>query len=450
MGQEYAADVNAPPPRPLGLRILQEKSRGAAKPPQMITRRSFGVFLAVLSLITALVPLNALADQAGNEGPAACKNGKAGQYPCKNIDLLSHIPASDFGGAGVADVWGWVDPETKSEYAILGSSKGVYFFDITDPTKPVYLGNMLGKAEPALIWQEIEILNDHAYVVCDLSPCNLQIFDLTRLRGVETAPPAWQPDSVFPIPNAHSIDSNPATNHIFINGSQLTTGAPLIFDVSDPLVPTPVGAIADDGYTHDSLCRNYKGPDKAYKGNEICFNFNEDTVTIYDVTGNPVQPVRLARETYPTASYAHSGALTKDHSTLISTDEGDETGHGTPSTLYIWDIRKLTAPKLIGTWVGDSLSIDHNVYSEANALFHANYVNGFRILDLKNAHRAKLKEVAWFDTVPLSDFPEFEGAWAAYPYLPSGNMIVGDMSGGGFFVVRPEPGVLKKLGVVRK
>ena len=57
-------------------------------------------------------------------------------------------------------------------------------------------------------------------------------------------------------------------------------------DVTSP-TPMPVGGIADDGYTHDSLCRTYKGPDKTYKGHEICFNFNEDTITIYDVTANP-------------------------------------------------------------------------------------------------------------------------------------------------------------------
>lgn len=372
----------------------------------------------------------------------------AGAYPCKDIDLLAAVPASVMGGAGIADVWGWVDPETKKEYAILGSSEGVQFLDVSDPTKPVYLGSLPVKAPGgALIWQEIEILNDHAYIVCDLDPCGLQIFDLTRLRT--PLAPLWNPDAVFPLGAAHSIDSNPETNHIFINGPGVAVGTPVILDVSQPLAPVPVGVIADDGYTHDSLCRTYKGPDKAYKGNEICFNFNEDTVTIYDVTANPMQPVQLARETYENASYVHSGALTKDHSTLISTDEGDETDLGLRSTLYIWDVSKLTAPKMIGTFVADSGTIDHNVYSEQDALYHANYVNGFRILDLKNAHKAKLKEVAWFDTVPTSDAPEFNGAWAAYPYLPSGNVLIGDMSGG-LFIVRPDPAVFKSLGVKRK
>ena len=412
----------------------------------LVTAVTMTVLLAlVASLVVATgTPAGAQAVTAGK-----CKNGKVGEYFCKNMDLISHVPGDVMGGAGVADVWGWVDPETDKEYAILGTSGGVQFLDVSKPAAPVYLGSLPVKAPGnVLIWQEIEILNDHAYIVCDADPCGLQIFDLTRLRA--PLAPVWAPDVVYPTGPAHSIDSNPDTNHIFVNGAGVLSpaGTPLIFDVSQPLVPVPVGIMADDGYTHDSLCRTYKGPDKDYKGNEICFNFNEDTVTIYDVTSNPQTPVQLARETYENASYTHSGALTKDHKTLISTDEGDERSFGIRSTLYIWDVSKLTAPKLIGTWVAESGTIDHNVYSEEDALYHANYDNGFRILDLKNAHKAKLNEVAYFDTVPTSDAPEFNGAWAAYPYLPSGNMLVGHMDGG-LFIVRPEPAVLKKLGVKR-
>ena len=407
--------------------------------------RRFVLLLAGLALLTTLIPA-AHAEQAGGAPKATeCKNGKAGTFPCKNIDLLAHVPENTLTGSpGTSDVWGWVDPETKDEYAVIGSSNGVHFLNITQPTQPVYLGVMQPKPAAGL-WVEIEILNDTAYVVCDLTPCGLQVFDLTRLSGVEAALPVWRPDVVLPLPIAHSIDSNPATNHIFINGTALSLGSQ-IFDVSVPLAPVPVGSIHDDGYTHDTLCRNYRGPDKDYKGNEICFSFNEDTVTIYDVTANTQTPVQLSRTTYDNASYTHSGALTKDHTTLISSDESDEQDHGINSTLYIWDVSKLTAPKLIGTYEAESKAIDHNVYSEENALFHSSYVHGFRVLNLKNAHKGKLTELAYFDTMPLSDLPEFNGAWAAYPFLPSGNVIVGNMDGG-FFIVRPENKVYKSLGV---
>ena len=403
--------------------------------------RRVAIALTVAALAGAALPA-AHAQKGGTS--AKCKNGRAGEFTCKNVDLVAQVPGEAIGGAGVADVWGWVDPETKKEYAVLGSSDGVQFLDVSKPEKPVYLGRLAGKPDGSLLWQEIEILNDHAYVVCDLAPCNLQIFDLTRLRDPLPGG-VWNPDSVYPIPIAHSIDSNPDTNHIFINGTgPVVAGQPIILDVTQPLVPVPVGVTADDGYTHDSLCRTYKGPDKAHRGNEVCFNFNEDTITIYDVTANPMMPEQLSRTTYENANYTHSGALTKDHTTLISTDEGDETALAIPSTLYIWDVRKLSAPKLIGTFVAHSKSIDHNIYSDGDALHHANYVNGYRLLDMSKAHRGKLKEVAYFDTLPRLDDASFDGVWAAYPYLPSGNVLVGNM-GGGFFIVRPDPKILKRL-----
>lgn len=410
---------------------------------------AIGLIVALVAAIVVAIGSTADAQSAPTSGK--CKNGRVGEYFCNKIDLVAYVPAEVMGGAGVADVWGWVDPATKKEYAILGTTGGVQFLDVTDPSEPVYMGRLPAKAPGnALIWQEIEILNDYAYIVCDLDPCGLQIFDLKRLAGAEAALPVWRPDVVIPTGAAHSIDSNPGTNRIFINGAGVANplGTPVIFDVSVPLAPVPVGVIADDGYTHDSFCRTYKGPDKAHKGNEICFNFNEDSVTIYDVTANPQMPEQLARATYENANYTHSGTLTKDQTTLISTDEGDETSLGINSTLYIWDVRTLTKPKLIGTFVADSATIDHNVYSENDALYHANYVNGLRILDLKRANKGKLKEVAYFDTVPTSDAPEFNGVWAAYPYLPSGNILVGNMDGG-LFIVRPEASVYKSLGVKR-
>jgi len=409
--------------------------------PMTINKKAFIVVLAALALVGALLPH---ATAQSPTGPAECKGSKAAGLPCKNIDLVARVT----GTGGIADVWGWVDPETKDEFAIVGGTRGVHFFNVTKPEKPVKVGSVPLKA-PVGLWLEMEILNDHLYWVCDLTPCGLNVFDLRRLTGPEAALPVWRPDVHLPLGTFHSIDSNPKTDHIFLNGVGLLVGTPIIFDVSVPLAPKPVGAMADDGYTHDSLCRNYRGADKDHKGEEICFNFNEDSVTIYNVSDNPQKPVQLSRNEYDGASYTHSGALTKDHNTLISTDEGDEQDSQQPSTLYVWDVRDLDKPKLINAWKANSLSIDHNIYSEKDALFHANYNNGFRILDLSKAHKGKLKEVAWIDTMPMADMPNFEGVWAAYPFLPSGNILVGDMSDG-FYIVRPETAVLKKLGVKGK
>lgn len=53
--------------------------------------------------------------------PVPCENGMAGEYACANVDLLARLPLNampDFNRSS-SDVWGWTDPETGVEYAII-------------------------------------------------------------------------------------------------------------------------------------------------------------------------------------------------------------------------------------------------------------------------------------------------------------------------------------------
>ena len=70
-----------------------------------------------------------------------CTNGKAGEYECNNVDLLSFVPLSDLGSYWNGnDIWGWTDPETGHEYAIMGCEDGTSFVDVTEPTNPQVIG----------------------------------------------------------------------------------------------------------------------------------------------------------------------------------------------------------------------------------------------------------------------------------------------------------------------
>ena len=69
-----------------------------------------------------------------------CENGMAGNYECNNIDLLSFVPIAQLGSTYVAsDSWGWADPETGDEIAIIGMEDGTAFVQMTDPVNPVVL-----------------------------------------------------------------------------------------------------------------------------------------------------------------------------------------------------------------------------------------------------------------------------------------------------------------------
>ena len=71
-------------------------------------------------------------------GEIGCEGGTAGRFPCGNVDLLAFLPVQSIGGArGVElnDIWGWTDPETGREYALVGRVDGTSFVDVTDPPK---------------------------------------------------------------------------------------------------------------------------------------------------------------------------------------------------------------------------------------------------------------------------------------------------------------------------
>lgn len=55
----------------------------------------------------------------------------------------------------------------------------------------------------------------------------------------------------------------------------------LIFiDLTDITNPTSPGCASGDGYVHDAQCLVYRGPDKKYYGKDVCYGYNEDTLTM--------------------------------------------------------------------------------------------------------------------------------------------------------------------------
>jgi hypothetical protein len=55
----------------------------------------------------------------------------------------------------------------------------------------------------------------------------------------------------------------------------------IFINMTNPALPTSPGCAAQDGYVHDAQCLVYRGPDTQYVGREICYGYNEDTLTMY-------------------------------------------------------------------------------------------------------------------------------------------------------------------------
>ena len=90
----------------------------------------------MLKNITTLSCLTLLTYSAISQIP--CINGMSGGYPCENVEMLSFLDGENIGGGDMNDIWGWVDPEDGTEYAIIGRTNGTAFIDISDPLNPIY------------------------------------------------------------------------------------------------------------------------------------------------------------------------------------------------------------------------------------------------------------------------------------------------------------------------
>lgn len=374
-----------------------------------------------------------------------CDGGLAGPFPCQDIDLGAYLPLDDIGvesdpiwGRNANDIWGWTDPETGREYALVGSSHGTSFVDVTEPTAPVHLG-ILPTHQPLHTlfqsWRDVKVYADHAFIVSEEPAHGMQVFDLTQLRGA-TEPRTWSETAHYPgIGGAHNIAINEDTGYAYVIGSATCDGGPHIVDIRTPRQPLPAGCVASDGYTHDTQAVVYDGPDSRYVGHEILFNFNEDTVTIVDVT-DKANPVQLGKLGYDAASYTHQGWLTEDSRHLLFNDELDEQENGTPTTTYVADVADLENPTLVGGHEHATPAIDHNLYTKDGKVYEANYRAGLRILSTKGVAQARLRELGFFDVYPADDAAQFNGAWSSYPYFESGTVVVSGIEQG-LFVLTP-------------
>ena len=387
-------------------------------------------------------------------GEVGCEAGKADQFECSQVDIVSFLPVRDIGGgrgAETNDVWGWTDSTTGREYALVGRTDGTSFIDITDPEKPIYLGN-LPKTEGsrANSWRDIKVYANHAFIVADgANDHGMQIFDLTRLRNVENAPVTFGEDAHYDgIASAHNIVINEQTGFAYAVGSNSggeTCGGGLhMIDIRNPTEPVFAGCFADTetgeagtGYSHDAMCIVYNGPDTDYQGHEICFGSNENALSIADVTDKE-NPVQVSSASYPDVAYAHQGWITDDHMYFYMNDEGDESSAvqaGTPmegTRTLIWDVQDLDDPIMVNEHFGTTFTIDHNLYIKGDLMYQSNYVSGLRVLDISD--RENPQEVGFFDTVPWSEEVEFDGSWSNYPFFDSGTIVVSSGKEGVFFL----------------
>ncbi|HEX5757622.1 MAG TPA: choice-of-anchor B family protein [Thermoanaerobaculia bacterium] len=431
-----------------------------------VLRRRLRLGLSLVLLATAAAasgPKAAVAPHEGHEdhgggegdpliatpealGATACRDGFAGPYPCRGVDLQSFVPLGDLSprpGDRARGIWGWTDPQTRREYAIIALAEGTSFVDITRPASPRVVGYLPGITTRAPN-REVNVYRDHALIAADGAGAHgLQIFDLTQLRRLRGPRAQLRPTSVYQgVGRVHTITVNPDTGFAYANGSDRANCGFHMLDVRRPRTPVFAGCYTHPTYTyvHDSQCVVYRGPDTRFSGHEVCFGSSvggggTGALVIVDVSDKGA-PRLLAAQTYQGVGFTHQAWLTEDHRHLAMDDEADEFLRAHNTRTYLWDLSDLTAPRQFATHDAPTSATDHNQFIHQGRLYQANYRAGLRILDVAEIAAGRLEEVGYFDVVPEADGTGFSGAWSVYPFFRSGNVIVSGIEQG-LFIVRP-------------
>lgn len=382
-----------------------------------------------------------------------CVDGSAGQFACSNLSLVGHLPLSSFSGGsnGANDIWGHIDLNTGKEYAIMGLQRGTAVIDISEPATPTVVGVIPGQSSG---WRDIKVYQfyhsssqswrAYAYVTTDnVNNEGVAIIDLNKLaqntvelvikqkvnNGAHNVYVSGVDYSLnIPIPGQQPL--------VHILGADRNGGAIRSYNLENPELLSSefdaAGSTAAD-YSHDATSlfiddtRMSQCPNATAQGCTVMVDYNEQEVKFWDQS-QASSRAALSTVSYAQAAYVHSGWWSEDKRYIFVHDEGDEQTFNVNTTVQIFEISDLTAPRYVTAWRGPTAAIDHNGFVRGNRYYMSNYTRGLTVLDISNPEQPV--EAGFFDTYPSSDNNSFNGAWGTYPYLPSGLILVSDISSG--------------------
>ena len=313
------------------------------------------------------------------------------------------------------ECWGMV--VNDREIAIIGSTAGTHFFDVTDPVNSTEVAFVAGAyTGGGVIHRDYHDFQGYLYVVCDEgSSSTLQIIDITDLpNSVNTV---YDSNALFI--KSHNIYIDTATAKLYACASNTAMD---VYDLNIPTNPTLIYSYNAVGHVHDAFVRN----DTAY------LNCGNDGLRVLDfsmVNAMGDQPIQLATLTsYPDAGYNHSGWLNYEGTVYIMQDEN----HG--YDVKILDVADLSNISVLATFNSgvDPQSMAHNGIIKGDFAYIPYYHDGLRVFDISDPSNPV--QIWEYDTYAPNSHASYKGAWGVYPNLPSGNIIVSDMQTGLYII----------------
>lgn len=325
-----------------------------------------------------------------------------------NVTSVSNLPYTQ----ELNDIWGYVDA-SGVEYALVGTRTGTSIVSLANPSAP---NEVLFIPGVASIWRDLKTWGNFAYVTSDQGKDGLLIIDLSPLPSGTPTYQFWKPELTFngstdTLEKAHNLYIDEA-GFCYIAGSNISTGETFILDVnSTPGTPILMGATLPV-YAHDAYARG----DTLWTS-----DINAGTFSAYDVSDKN-NLVMIGNQATP-RDFAHNTWISDDGNALFTTDEKSNAWVAAFDVSDLGNIRELDRYR-----TPNPNTIPHNTHTFNDYLVTSYYTDGLIVIDASRPDN--LIEVGRYDTYNLSPSTGFYGAWGAYPYLPSGLILVTDINTG--------------------
>ncbi len=293
------------------------------------------------------------------------------------------------------DVWGWVDPQTSREYALVGNNAtGMHIVDVTDPSTPFAVSVV--STVPRF---DMKTWGSLVYTVDGF----------TAPGGIVDISDPYHPVVVGTFPGGHNV--------VIDDQGYLYVCLPglVCYDLNpDPTVPQRIWSIGGPD-----------GHDATVIGNTL-YEFRGTAGTfIWDITDRHL-PMFKTMIVDSTITYNHNGWPTEDGRYLFITDEY---ALDPSPDITVWDLQAKPLPVRVAA-IYDPTATAHNCYVVGNLLLVAYYTAGFRIYDITDPTNPILADTQ--DISPETGEGIFEGAWGCYPFAPSGTIYINDRPDGLF------------------
>ena len=320
------------------------------------------------------------------------------------------------------DIWGY-ESEDGTLYALIGGWDGTYIVNISSNPDSLELASFIPGSQSS--HRDIKTHQNFMYVGTEANMPNSTLYEqgeyYVEPQGIQVVDIQDPYNPVIHnewdgVVQSHNIME--ADGYLYVIGSTDESSQDgefeswglddlIILDLEDPSNPTKVGGWSGE-YLHD-VCID---GDLLY-GCAIYV----DEMYVFDISDKS-NPSLIS--TWPGIPKAHACWVSEDSQTVFT---GSETTGG---HIMSWDVSDLSNVEFLDAWLpdgGENWSA-HNVFVLDDMLYISYYIYGLQVLDITNPSNLEL--VAFYDTFNQETDYIYTGAWGAYPYFGSDNVLISD------------------------